>query len=86
MKLELLVSRYTRMIGLARYTLELQKYLSRAGVEFTTIEASMPLWLRAGHAVLRPFGYDLRAFFNIYPVSAPLSRDAVKHLTTQMMA
>ena len=33
-----------------------------------------------------PFGYDLRAFANIFPVSAPFSRDAVKHLTTQMMA
>jgi glycosyltransferase involved in cell wall biosynthesis len=85
MKLELLVSRYKRMIGLARYTSELRKHLSQGGVDFSVVEPALPPLLKAADCVLRPLGYDLGTFLNVYPVSAPLSRDAVKHFTTQMM-
>lgn len=86
MKLELLVSRYDRMIGLARYVTMLQKHLDLAGVAYTAVPISLPPALRLGAKVLRPLGYDLAAFVNTYPVSAAFTPGAVKHLTTQMMA
>ena len=86
MKVELLVGRYKRMIGLARYTSSLQEYLTKAGVEYKLIEPEYPLTLQAAHTMLQPLGYDVKTFFNIYPVSASFSQDSVKHFTTQMMA
>ena len=85
MKVELLVSRYKRMIGLARYTATLEKYLSEAEAEYSLVQPAYPWPLRAADRLLRPFGYDVKEFFNTYPVSASLSRGAVKHYTTQMM-
>ena len=86
MKVELLASRYKKMIGLARYTTSLQKYLSRAGADYRLVEPAYPWFLLAAHALLRPLGYNVKDFFNIFPVSAPLSQGTVKHFTHQMMA
>jgi glycosyltransferase involved in cell wall biosynthesis len=85
LQIELLVSRYKRMIGLARYTASLKKYLSRIGVEYKQVEPDYPLLLRAAHTALRPLGYDVKEFFNIYPVSAGLHQNTVKHFTHQLM-
>jgi len=84
--IELVVSRYKRMIGLARYASELQKYLSKAGVSYSLVSPGLTPLLKAGHSVLSRFGYDVREFFNTYPASIPCSEDSVKHFTSQMMA
>jgi glycosyltransferase involved in cell wall biosynthesis len=86
MQLELLVRSYARMIGLARYTVSLRTFLERAGVAYQAVEPVYPLPVKVAHAALRPFGHDVRTFFTTFPVSAPLSRGAVKHFTAQMMA
>jgi glycosyltransferase involved in cell wall biosynthesis len=86
LKIELLVSHYERMIGLARYTASLQKYLEQAGAEYRLVGPSYPLPVRAAHGLLRPLGYNVKEFFNTYPISATFSRDSIKHFTTQMMA
>ena len=86
MKVELLVSRYKREIGLARYAASLQKYLSKAGVDYSLVEPAYPWPLRAADTLARPLGYDVKEFFNTYPVSAPLTHGALKHFTNQMMS
>ena len=86
MKLELFLSRYKDVVGLARYTHALTKHLAQANVNFTSVEPAYPAIIEASHKLLQPFGYDVHAFFNIYPVSAKFNSGAVKHFTTQMMA
>jgi glycosyltransferase involved in cell wall biosynthesis len=86
LKVELLVSRYKRMIGLARYAVSLQKYLSKAGVDYRVVEPAFPWILRAADRLSRPLGYDIKEFANTFPLSAPFSRGTLKHFTTQMMA
>jgi glycosyltransferase involved in cell wall biosynthesis len=85
MKVELLVSCYKRMIGLARYTTSIQKYLPKCGVNPILVEPSYPVYLQVAHSIFRYFRYDIKEFFNTYVASAELSDDAVKHFTTQMM-
>ncbi len=86
MQVELLVGKYNRMIGLAWYAISLQKYLSKMGVDYISTYPDYPLGIRAAHSILQPFGYDLKAFFTLYPVSAPLHQNTIKHFTTQQMA
>lgn len=86
MKIELLVGRYDRMIGLAWYADSLQKYLSRLGVDYELTQPYYPLAIRAAHSLLQRFGYDLQAFFSTYPVSAHLHEKTIKHFTAQQMA
>jgi len=86
MKVELLVSRYKREIGLARYAGSLQKYLSKAGVDYSLVEPAFPWPVRAAATLVRPLGYDIKEFANTFPLSAPFSRGTLKHFTTQMMA
>jgi glycosyltransferase involved in cell wall biosynthesis len=86
MQIELLVGRYDRMMGLAWYAASLQKYLSRLRVDCHVTQPDFPLPIRFGHALLKPRGYDLKAFFTLYPVSASLKKDTLKHFTTQQMA
>lgn len=74
------------MIGLARYTEAIKRHLELAGISFRTVEPAYPFFAEIAHKVLHPLGYDFKAFFNIYPVSAQFSSSAVKHFTTQMMA
>ncbi len=86
MKIELLVGRYDRMIGLAWYANSLQKYLLTKGVEFILTQPHYPLPIRAGHLLLQPLGYDLKTFFTNYPVSAHFQNKTIKHFTAQQMA
>ena len=86
MQVELLVGKYNRMIGLAWYTISLQKYLSKMGVDYISTYPDYPLGVRAAHSILQPLGYDLKAFFTLFPVSAPLHRNTIKHFTIQQMA
>lgn len=86
MQIELLVGHYDRMIGLAWYAASLQNYLSRIGVDFLVTQPDYPFPVRAAHILLQPFGYNLQAFFNLYPVSARLRAGTIKHFTTQQMA
>ena len=86
MKVDVLIGRYPRMIGLARYTKSILKYLSKIGADYNVVEPSYPYPIRAGHKLCKPLGYDLKTFFNIFPIAAPLDPNAVTHLTTQMMA
>ena len=52
MKVELLVGRYERMIGLAWYAISLQKYLARLKVDFELTKPNYPFLLKAAHSLL----------------------------------
>ncbi len=86
MKLQLLVRRYPQTIGLARYVSALQASLMHIGVEYSCVEPDYPFPVRLGDRLLQGRGYDAKTFFTNYPVAARLEKEAVKHLTTQMMA
>ena len=86
MYLDLFISKYQRMIGLARYTEALKEYLANQGIEYTTIEPAYPALIRLADTLARPFGYDVHEFFNTYPISAHFRNGSIKHFTTQMMA
>lgn len=86
MRVELLVRPYRQMIGLARYTVSLCQTLTRIGMEYSLVSPTYPLPVRVAHRFLTPLGFDARTFFTTYPLAAPLSRDALKHLTAQQMA
>jgi glycosyltransferase involved in cell wall biosynthesis len=85
MKVQLLIRQYPQMIGLARYVSSLQAGLTQIGTKYSCVEPAYPLPVRIGERLLRGHGYDLRTFFTNYPVAAALEKDAVKHLTTQLM-
>ena len=74
------------MVGLARYTEAMKKHLSIAGVDHTLIYPQYPLPVAFSHRLLKPFGYNVHDFFNIFPVSAKFSEESVKHFSHQMMA
>jgi glycosyltransferase involved in cell wall biosynthesis len=86
MELDLLCGRYTRMIGLARYTISLQENLARTGTNFSVIYPSYSPPVRWLHALAKPFGYDVKSFFTVFPLTASFNQEAVKHFTTQQMA
>ena len=86
MQVELLVGQYDHMIGLAWYAASLEDYFSRMGIDYLVTQPDYPLAVRAAHSILRPFGYNLKAFFTLFPVSAPLHARTIKHFTTQQMA
>lgn len=86
MKIELLIRRYTRMIGLARYTTSLQDYLSRIGIQYGLVEPGYPFPVRVSHSVLKRFGLDIKTFFSTYPLAANFEKGTIKHLTCQQMA
>jgi glycosyltransferase involved in cell wall biosynthesis len=87
MRVQLLTRPYKQMIGLARYTQCLCQALEEAGFEYSVAQPVYPWFVRAGHYLLRPLGFDLRTFFTTYPLAAsPLSGDALTHLTAQQMA
>ena len=86
MQVELFVSCYQSMIGLARYSQALQKYLDQAGVDTKVLNPHHPFALQAAHKLLKPFGFNVHNFFNTYPIAGSFSKGAVKHFTTQMMA
>jgi glycosyltransferase involved in cell wall biosynthesis len=85
MKVQLLIRQYPQMIGLARYVSALQAGLNQIGAEYSCVEPVLPLPVRLGDRLLRRRGYDLKTFFTNYPVAARLEKEAVKHLTTQLM-
>ncbi len=87
MKVQLLTRPYKQMIGLARYTLCLCQALEEAGFVYSVAQPAYPWFVRAGHRLLRPLGFDLNTFFTTYPLSAsPLSRNTLTHFTAQQMA
>ncbi|MBN2148903.1 MAG: glycosyltransferase family 4 protein [Anaerolineales bacterium] len=86
MSVQLLIRQYPRMIGLARYTVSLLKYLTRLDVPYTCVEPAYPWSARAADAFGKVLGKDLNTFLTTYPVAAPLDTVAVKHFTTQQMA
>lgn len=86
MKIDLFVSHYERMIGLARYTASIQKYLSRTGIDYQSVEPAYPLMILAAHTLLKPFGFGVKDFFNIFPISAQFRQGSIKHFSHQMMA
>jgi glycosyltransferase involved in cell wall biosynthesis len=86
MQVELFVSRYTSMIGLARHSEAMEKYLALSGVDYRVVYPQHPFILKAADILLKPLGFDLNTFANTFPVSAQFSKGAVKHFTTQMMA
>ena len=86
MKVELLVGRYERMIGLAWYAASLQKYLAKLNVDFELTTPNYPFLLKTAHSLCKPLGYDIKTFFNIYPVSSHFHKDTIKHFTAQQMA
>ena len=85
MKIQLLVRSYGRMIGLARYTASLCQALTEAGVVYSLATPAYPLLVKTAHKSLTPFGFDVHTFFTTYPLTAPFSRDTLKHLTAQQM-
>jgi glycosyltransferase involved in cell wall biosynthesis len=85
MKLQLLVRQYPQMIGLARYVSALQVSLPEIGIEYSCVEPAYPFPVKLGDRLLRGRGYDVKTFFTNYPVAARLEKEAVKHLTTQLM-
>jgi glycosyltransferase involved in cell wall biosynthesis len=86
LEIQLVVRQYTHKFGLARYTAAILQALQEAGTPYSLVSASYPLPVRAAHALLAPFGFDVRTFFTTYPVAASLNESALKHLTTQQMA
>lgn len=86
MRVELFVSHYRSMIGLARHSQAIQKYLDQAGIDYSLVYPNFPLVVKAADRVLKPFKFGVQDFFNIYPISANFSKNSVKHFTTQMMA
>jgi glycosyltransferase involved in cell wall biosynthesis len=85
MRIELLVSRYKSMIGLARYTEAIIEGLNAAGVDPVLRYPHYPLPVKVAQGILKPFGYDPQAFFNIFPISGKFSKGSIKHFTHQMM-
>jgi len=86
MQVELFVSRYKSMIGLARLSEALQKHLTLASIDYRVVYPHHPFIINAAHTLLKPLGFDIQTFTNTFPVSAHFSKDTVKHFTTQMMA
>jgi glycosyltransferase involved in cell wall biosynthesis len=86
MQVELFVGKYDRMMGLAWYSAALQKYYSKLGVDYRLIQPNLPLPIRSVHSLAKPFGYDIEAFFTLFPISAKFQKNTVKHFTTQQMA
>ena len=87
MKVQLVTRPYKEMIGLARYDASLIQALDGAGIEYSLVRPAYPFPVRVADRLLRPFGYDLRTFFGVYPVAvSPIQAGILKHLTSQQMA
>lgn len=84
--LQLMIRPYKQMIGLARYTVLLQQALNAADMPYDLISPGFPWPIRLAHQVLARFGFDTQTFFTTYPLSAPLRRGRLTHLTVQQMA
>lgn len=86
MKIELVVGRYDRMIGLAWYAASLQKYLSWLGKDIIITQPDYLMPIQVAGSVIKPFRFDLITFFTNYPISVHVQKNSIKHLTTQQMA
>ncbi|MBN1260763.1 MAG: glycosyltransferase family 4 protein [Anaerolineae bacterium] len=87
MKLQLVVRKYGRMIGLARYETTLMQTFDRLGVAYSVATPAYPWPINVAHWLLQPFKLDARTFFSTYPVAAgPLTPGALTHLTSQQLA
>lgn len=85
MPIELLIKKYKRMSGQARYAMSLSKGMGEIGVEFSRCHPTYPLLMKGVLGPLKGAGIDLAEFFASYPMTAPLSKNSVKHLTIQQM-
>jgi glycosyltransferase involved in cell wall biosynthesis len=86
LKIQLFVRSYVDKYGLSRYTESICTALENAGIDYRIVTPEYPLWVKAAHAILQPFGFDTKRFFTTYPISAQLDKNALIHLTTQQMA
>lgn len=73
------------MIGLARYTSSLLQAMQELNIDCQTVAPQFPWPIRSTERILARFGYDLRAFFLTYPISAKFNRDIITHLPAQQM-
>ena len=71
--------------GVGRYAIELERHLRAEGHEVTVIHPLVPLptWLVG---VIHRFGWDLKAFFNTYPIWTSYPAADIYHLTSQNLA
>lgn len=71
--------------GVGRYTIELERHLRAEGHEVTVVHPLVPLpaWLVG---LMRRFGWDLKAFFNNYPIWASYPPADIYHITSQNLA
>lgn len=72
--------------GIGRYTLELTKALSRLGHEVVVVHpiCPVPRWLLRG--ARRLFGWDVRTFFDNYPVWVRYPPADIYHFVSQNLA
>jgi glycosyltransferase involved in cell wall biosynthesis len=72
--------------GVGRYAGMLHTGLRAAGVDARAVAPAAPPLPRAGYALLRRGGLDLRAFLMTYPIWARYPRADVYHFTSQNLA
>jgi hypothetical protein len=72
--------------GVGRYVIELEDELRAQGHRVTVVHPVMalPAWLM--QAVQRWLGWDLKAFFNNYPLWARYPKADIYHITSQNLA
>lgn len=86
MKLEFISNNFDRPFGLPRYSLSLNNYLNKAGIEFSIVVPRTPYFLSRLIPLMSNLGFDLDTFFNNYPISAKLQKNSLKHFTNHTLA
>lgn len=86
MKVQILVRPYDQVIGLSRYTSSLVEAMRALQIDFHPVSPEFPWPVRGAGRLMARLGYDLKAFFLTYPISAKFSRGAITHLPAQQVA